>query len=207
MTFNCNVCQHTSVIRRNGQLQCARCGHPVVYYSASEDINYERMLHRAKAYLTAGEYELAQTEYRKLSQLRPEDFLPYLGLAASISHAFSNQNFYEQTIAILDKARRLMPRGLSLPKPAKDYIDRHRNNLELSVREKEEAIQFNNMIAIVSLMISILTMLISGFLSVIAFLISLYFFYKNLKSDGKINELRRAKKTRDDFYHSTNNQP
>jgi uncharacterized membrane protein YciS (DUF1049 family) len=202
MSFYCNICHHTTVTRRQGQLQCARCGHPVVTYTTEDDILYEKMSHRAKAYLTAGDYELAYTEYRKLSQLRPEDFIPYLGIAASLSHGYNTQNSCEATITHLVKAQRLMPKGYSLPKAAKDYIENQRTIVESAVHKLEETVQFNYLIAIFSFASSLIMMFFSFFFSFITFLISLVFLYKNMSLEGKNNDLRRAKKTRDDFYQT-----
>jgi tetratricopeptide (TPR) repeat protein len=204
MAFSCNICQHTNVLRRNGQLQCARCGHPVVYYTTEDDINYEKMSHRAKAYLTAGDYDLAQVEYRRLNQLRPEDFMPYLGIAASVSRGYTQQNSSDQTIAHLIKARKLMPKGYALPKASKDYIEAQTQMVDTTVSKLEEAVHFNYTVALISFVLSLLMTFFSALFSFITFLISLVFIYRNMSLEGKNNELRRAKKVKDDFYQMIN---
>jgi tetratricopeptide (TPR) repeat protein len=192
MTYTCNQCNNNTVTRRNGQLQCARCGSSAIAFSAEEEINYERSLQRANALLTVGDYAKAHSEYLRLIDVRPNDIKPYLGVAATLSEGYTNdRNFYTVYKYILS-AQSLLPLNKALPLTTRryiaDYTQKTKNEFELA----DERVKRCNMFVIGFAFAFVVFTIISYAISVFFLIISLYILYSNYKKSGNYGKLMLA---------------
>ena len=137
MPYTCQACGSTVLRRRNGRLECARCGAPAGGYLPQDDLLWEQKSARGRAFLLARRWTEAEGLYRELRDLRPEDPEGYLGLAAALSRNYSlSQPAVPGTLAA---ARNLLGAGRSLPPAAGRYLEK-----ELSL--KKEAADHSDMI-------------------------------------------------------------
>lgn len=134
MAYTCHACGGAALRRRNGRLECARCGAPAGGYLPEDELLYEQKAARGRAFLLARRWADAEGLYRDLRDLRPEDPEGYLGLAAALSRNYSLvQPAVPET---LSAARHLLPAGRGLPPSACRYLEKE---LALKKTEAERA--------------------------------------------------------------------
>jgi len=122
MAYTCHVCGSTAFRRRNGRLECARCGAPAGGYLPEDELLYEQKVHRGRAFLLARRWTEAEALYRELQNLRPEDPEGYLGFAAALSRNYSLS--HPAVPGTLAAARHLLPAGRGLPPAACRYLEK-----------------------------------------------------------------------------------
>lgn len=122
MAYTCHACGGAVLRRRNGRLECARCGAPAGGYLPEDELLFEQKARRGRAFLLARRWTEAEALYRELRDLRPEDPEGYLGLAAALSRSYSlPQPAVPDTLVA---ARRLLPAGRVLPPAACRYLEK-----------------------------------------------------------------------------------
>lgn len=199
MAYVCNNCQNSIVTVRNGQLQCTRCGSPVLDYSVEEEINYKRLLQRANTFYTISDFNNALSIYAQLKNLRPQDYIPYLGMAASLSQGYKNLDSFVEVYKLITSAKRLLPYGKSVPTEIRNYISMYKQRLDKKNAEAEEKVKFNYMLAIMSLISSIVFTSISILVSLLFIVIFGYFMKQNFQTNGNIDLLKKARKEKINF--------
>ena len=199
MAYACNNCHNSIVTVRNGQLQCARCGSPVLDYSVEEEINYKRLLQRANTFYTISDFNNALSIYAQLKNLRPQDYIPYLGMAASMSRGYKNFDSFVEVYRLITSAQCLLPYGKSVPTEIRNFISMYKQKLDKKNEEAEEKVQLNYILAIMSLISSIVFTSISILLSLLLIVLFGYFMKRNFQINGNVDQLKKAKKEKIDF--------
>ena len=135
MSYTCPSCGETAIVRRNGLLQCARCGAPAQFFSPEEELGYEQNMERGRALLRARRYDEAAPVFRQIRQSRPGSVQAYLCLAEALTRGYSNFADNDEALSALFSARAL---GSVLPGEAQRWMQDLLRSAETDLLRRQE---------------------------------------------------------------------
>ena len=190
MSYTCPVCGCSSVLRRNGVLQCARCGSPAQIHSPEEELSYEQNLERGRALLRARRYSEAAPIYRDLRRLRPDDPQVYLNLARSLTDNFAELVNSDEVISALTSARAL---GAALPGEALRWMQDLMSSAQVEVSRQQDRILGWTILAFLAVAAFWVFVALSQMLLCLLMTVGLWYCIKNIRQFRHYLTLARAR--------------